>query len=263
MIVPGLCSVTFRSIGIDDVAALAEECRLGAIEWGADVHVPPGDAAAAAQARAASAGLTCSYGSYLFAASVDVADDDIAVVMDTAVMLGCTMVRVWTPFGVTSGGARRTEVSDRLRAAATIAAERSLTLGLEFHGGTLTETVASTKALLADVGAANLTTYWQPPYWLPDRRVPDDDVADVMALGELVTNVHVYEWTSAPDVTRRPLIDGAARWPAVLGALDALTVHGGRPRAALLEFVADDDVDRLRHDATTLRSWITALGARA
>lgn len=260
MIVPGMCSVTFRSLTVDEVAALVHECGLGAIEWGADVHVPPGDTASISRARAASAGVSTSYGSYLFAGGIDVSPGEVASVMDTAVGLGCTMVRVWTPFGVLPGDARRSEIVERLHAAAAVGAERGLTLGLEFHGGTLTETASSTRSLLADVGATNLMTYWQPPYWRSERRIPDDDVADVVALGDMVTNVHVYEWTSAPELRRRPLAEGAARWPAVLDALD---VVGGPQRAALLEFVADDDPDRFRRDAATLRSWIAASGAAA
>ena len=39
---PGLCSITFRDLAVDDVVALAAEAGLAGIEWGADRHVPPG-----------------------------------------------------------------------------------------------------------------------------------------------------------------------------------------------------------------------------
>ena len=41
--VPGLCSVTMRQLGVEEVAKLAAESGLRAIEWGGDIHVPPGD----------------------------------------------------------------------------------------------------------------------------------------------------------------------------------------------------------------------------
>jgi hypothetical protein len=46
MIGAGLCSVTLRSLAVDEVLATAAGARLGAIEWGGDVHVPPGSPAA-------------------------------------------------------------------------------------------------------------------------------------------------------------------------------------------------------------------------
>ena len=39
---PGLCSITFRDLSVDDVVALAADAGLAGIEWGADRHVPPG-----------------------------------------------------------------------------------------------------------------------------------------------------------------------------------------------------------------------------
>ncbi len=114
--VPGLCSVTMRHLGVEEVAKIAAECGLGAIEWGGDVHVPPGDAAAAHRARTASlaAGLDCaSYGSYLLA-DHDREPDTIARVLDTAVELGAPNVRVWTPFGIEPGASETNAVVDAL-----------------------------------------------------------------------------------------------------------------------------------------------------
>ncbi|MEZ5208343.1 MAG: hypothetical protein R2690_15535 [Acidimicrobiales bacterium] len=78
--VPGLCSVTFRALAVPAVVDLAAEAGLEAIEWGGDVHVPPGDvrrAAAAAQATLATGLRVGSYGSYLFAGA-DLDADDVA-----------------------------------------------------------------------------------------------------------------------------------------------------------------------------------------
>ena len=43
----GLCSVTLRACSIEEVVAIAAGAGLECIEWGADVHVPPGDLEAA------------------------------------------------------------------------------------------------------------------------------------------------------------------------------------------------------------------------
>ena len=40
---PGLCSVTFRQLRVDQIIDLAAESGIAGIEWGADVHVPVGE----------------------------------------------------------------------------------------------------------------------------------------------------------------------------------------------------------------------------
>ena len=272
-LIPGLCSVTLRALTIDDVVRLADETDLRAVEWGGDVHVPPGDAAAAHRARvaASAANVTCaSYGSYLLADG-DGTPDTVSRVLDAAVALSAPNVRVWAPFGVEPGSPRTGEVVDALQAVSAAAAARGLTVGVEFHGGTLTATADSATALLDAVGASNLWTYWQPPYWLP-ARAATADAAEVSMLGPRLSHVHVYEWATALD--RRPLAEGEQRWRAVFRALGGTDValpgapagcdvrgHSDRvshnpgnpvPRVAFLEFVADDDPDALRRDAKFL-----------
>jgi sugar phosphate isomerase/epimerase len=252
-VVPGLCSVTLRGLEVEEVAHVAAAAGLAALEWGGDVHVPPGDDAAsrrAARATAAAGVTTASYGSYLLADG-DASADTVARVLDTAVALGAPNVRVWAPFGVEPGSRRTGEVVTALGDVCEQAAARDLTVGLEFHAGTLTATAASTAALLDAVAAANLATYWQPPYWLP-ARPPEDDAAEVTGLAPRLSHLHVYEWVDATD--RRPLADGAARWRAVLGALDAAP----RSRVAFLEFVAADDPRQLEADAATLHELLGA-----
>lgn len=253
MVRAGLCSVTLRALPVDEVVALAAECGLTAIEWGADVHVPPGDPRAAARARAGSdaAGVAVtSYGSYLFAAGIPDAAERAAV-LDAAEALGAPNVRVWSAFGVESGSDAYGALVDGLAAFARDAAARELSVGLEYHGGTATATVDGAVALLDAVAAPNLSTYWQPPYWRGPT-TPAADAAEVTALGARLSHLHVYEWAGAE--TRLPLANGRERWKAVLDAVRAL----GGDRVAYLEFVTDDDPDALRRDARTLRGWLAA-----
>ena len=243
--------MTLRAESVDAVARVAAECGLGGIEWGGDVHVPTGDIAAATRARSASAAAdlaAASYGSYLFAASVP-GHDEMKATMDTAIALGAPNVRVWTGFGVQLGSEEYGPVVDALVMFCSMAAARDLTVGLEFHGGTPTATVGGTLALLDAIGARNLFTYWQPPYWR-EGLGPATDAAEVEELGSRFSHLHVYEWGSPHD--RRPLVDGADRWRAVLAA----EVAWSGDRYAFLEFVADDDVDALRRDAAVLTQWL-------
>ena len=138
---------------------------------------------------------------------------------------------------------------------AAAARDRSLTISLEFHGGTLTATAANTVALLRAVDADNLFTYWQPPYWRANGSTTDTQ--DLALLAHDLSHLHVYEWGSADD--RRSLADGAARWQSVLGAVTASVGAWRADRYAFLEFVRGDTVESVRHDAATLRHWIDEL----
>ena len=252
---PGLCSVTLRAETVDAVARLAAECGLGGIEWGGDVHVPPGDIAAATRARSASAAAdlaVASYGSYLFAASVP-DRDEMDTTLDTALALGAPNVRVWAGFGVEPSSEPYRAVVDGLAVFGALAASRNLTVGLEFHGGTPTATVAGTLALLDAVGAPNLFTYWQSPYWR-DPVASRTDAAEVTDLGQRLSHLHVYEWAGAED--RQQLADGDAHWGAVLSAASAADGAWSGDRYALLEFVPGDDVDEVRRDAAVLLRWL-------
>ncbi|MGB8857768.1 MAG: TIM barrel protein [Ilumatobacteraceae bacterium] len=254
-ILPGLCSVTFRQLPIEAVALAAAEAGLLAIEWGADVHVPPGDAAAAHRATEASArsGITItSYGSYL---QPSAPDGEIATVLDTAAALGARTVRVWTPFGVLPDCDPETWVTQRngLTRIAAAARDRGLQVGLEFHGWTLTHTAASANRLLDEVGAANLHCYWQPVYWV-DELLDDSDaqLAQLHALASRLAHLHVYWWRGRE---RHPLADGQQVWPAALAAAAEVPWSHG-PRVALLEFVPDDDPRLLGREAAQLLAWL-------
>ncbi|MEO6469084.1 MAG: TIM barrel protein [Acidimicrobiia bacterium] len=255
---PGLCSVTLRAETVDAVARLAAECGMRGIEWGGDVHVPPGNLAAAVQARAASVAadlVVASYGSYLFAGSVP-DRDEMETTLDTALTLGAPNVRVWAGFGVEPGSVQYRAVVDGLAAFCSLAEAGGLTVGLEFHGGTPTATVAGTRALLDAVGAPNLFTYWQPPYWR-ESLSPAADVPEVVALRSRLSHLHVYEWAGPDD--RHPLAHGGDRWPGVLGAARAIDADWADDRYAFLEFVRDDAPDALRRDAAVLNRWLTQL----
>jgi sugar phosphate isomerase/epimerase len=247
----GLCSVTFRAFTCDDVVAAAERAQLDAIEWGADVHVPPGDTerASAVARRCADAGITIpSYGSYLLAAGVDLAP--LAALLDTACALGAMTLRVWTPFGTVE----RAAVVDALAATCRAAGDRGLEVGLEFHPGTLTETAAGTMTLLDDVGASNLWTYWQPPTGhVDDTRC----IAELHVVLARLAHLHVFSWDASGD--RRPLAMRSALWPRVF-ELAGGAGEWPHPRVAYLEFVTGDSPGALTTDAATLLAWLRSDG---
>jgi sugar phosphate isomerase/epimerase len=250
----GLCSVTLRDLAPEGVVDVAVRAGTEGIEWGGDVHVPPGETALAADVArwCADAGVAVpSYGSYLAAGKSGA--HRVAPVLATAHALGAGNVRVWCPFGAPPG--RDDDLfraaADALAAWSAEAAAAGCTLSLEFHVDTFTETAASTAALLDAAGRPPaLFSYWQPVAGRPA-------VDELQAVAPDVSHVHVFQWEA--DGERRPLAEGGATWPTLLS-----TPLGDRwtgDRYAFLEFVRDDDPEQLVADAATLRAWLGGGGA--
>jgi len=242
----GLCSVSFRRYPPGKVIELAAHAALTAIEWGADLHVPP-DAppseAESVRALGVERGISvASYGSYFRASDVE----GFLPVLETAQRLQAPRVRVWageqsSDMATTS---QRRRIGAVLQECATAAAERGVQVGLEFHGGTLTDSVESTERLLDEVDNGNLRTYWQPPVGASD----EEAIAGLERLGDRVCAVHAFSWR--PDGTRMPLESRATLWRNVLELLETRTVVTD----VLLEFVVDDAPKSLIADAAVLRA---------
>ena len=242
MVEPGLCSVTFRSLAPAEVLDVAARAGLQTIEWGGDVHVPPGDLRNAADvaARTIDAGMrTVSYGSYVVLGRT--APEDV---LATAGALGAPMVRVWAG----KGGSAKATTEDRalvVEAAqrmADAAADDGIDLATEFHGGTLTDTVASTLQLLTDIDRPNVLTHWQPPVGASD----DEALDGFRAVVPHLAHVHAFSWTATGE--RMPLGARAALWREVMALAG--------DRSVLLEFVEGDRVDAFERDAADLLGWL-------
>jgi len=251
MILPGLHSVTFRHLPVGEIAALASAHGLLAIEWAGDVHAPPGDAAAARVARTAAAdhGLTITgYGSYH--AAGDDPTDDFAPILDTACRLGAPSIRVWAGRRSSndSDAHHRAAVIDGLTSVVAQASDAGVTVALEFHAGTLTDTPRGAEDLCTRTGTLS---HWQPPVGL------DDDVA-LEGLSQVIPHlgaVHAFSWSATGE--RLPLAGRADLWRAALAQVEMLpSTH-----PVLLEFVADDDPANLAQDAVDLLS-LTAGASR-
>lgn len=233
--VPGLVSVTFRQLAVPEIVALVTRAGLRAVEWGGDVHVPDPVAARETAARCADAGVeVAAYGSYYRAG----AGEPFEEVLATATALGAPRIRIWAGrLGSAQEPSRRAVVEDIARVA-TLAAGEGVTVCLEYHANTLTDTLESTVELLRAVPAVR--PYWQPPIGVSRA----DALAAVRELRPVTA--HVFTWSDTG--ARLPLADGEALWRPVLSTMD-----GGY---ALLEFVRDDDPEAFLEDAETLSRWL-------
>ena len=252
MFVPGLVSISFRNLSPAELIRLCVECRLPAIEWGGDVHVPHGDLARGREVAAAmdGEGLNCSsYGSYYRAAAAD--RPDFRAVADTAAELGAPTIRVWAGIRDSEDMEERDfrAVADDLRNCCRIAAERGLTVTTEYHRGTAANHAGPVLKLLAAVDHPALRSGWQPPI----DETPAERLAGLKQLLPYLSTLHVFHWR--PETERQPLADGAEDWRCYFRA--AAAAPGDHP--ALLEFVRHDSPEQLRTDAATLLDWLAGM----
>ena len=255
---PGLCSVTFRSLSPQAVIELAAANGIRSIEWGADIHVPPGDLENAREvaARTGQAGLSVSsYGSYIFAP--DFAPEDVTAVLETTRALGAGHIRIWPgsrkrPSADYSPGERRA-ATEALATIARRAHDHGITIGLEYHPNSLTDTLPSALQLMQDLPMPNLFFYWQPAPGLP----LEDALAEISALGPRICHLHVFAWLA--DTSRLPLHEHVDYWRACVNALPES--EWTKPAYAMLEFVRGDDIGQFGEDAATLSKILAGHGA--
>jgi sugar phosphate isomerase/epimerase len=241
MIRPGLVSVTFRQLLPVEVADLAAACELEAIEWGGDVHAPTEAAAREIRKITEDRGLvSAAFGSYWRA------EGEFGATLETAIALNAPTIRVWAGSTGSAETAHRRKVIDALYQACAMAASAGVTISLEFHAGTLTDTLDSTLSLVGEVGHPALRLYWQP---VPQRS-HSVRLHELQAMLPLLSNLHVFQWTKPREETlRHALAEGEAEWREYLA-------EAAGDRFALLEFVPNDDPAILSSEAATLRRWL-------
>ncbi|WP_019537470.1 sugar phosphate isomerase/epimerase family protein [Paenibacillus ginsengihumi] len=250
MIHTGLVSVTFRQLAAEEIIALVKKAGLSGIEWGGDIHVPHGDLerAGAVKEMTLKAGLkVAAYGSYYRLA--DRGPDTVPFdrVLETAICLGAPTIRVWAG---NRGSAEaddnwREQVANDARTIAELAAKEGISISLEYHARTLTDTTESAYRLLRDIDHPNVRTLWQPPV----GQSVSDNITSLQKVSPWLTNLHVYYWL---ERDRRPLSEGEGDWLRYLQEAAALPGD----RYALLEFVKDDATSQFMEDAKHLTAMV-------
>ena len=252
---PGLVSVTFRRLSPEEIVELSVSSGLQTIEWGGDVHVPPGDIAGASRIGEMTrrAGLSiAAYGSY-YRLGTAAAGATFEEVLASAEALGAPSIRVWAGNRGSADAdesGRKAVAEDALRCA-DLAGAKGISICYEFHGGTLTDTTESAVALLAGTGHPFIRSLWQPPH----GKTLEECLASLRAMSPRLHHVHVFHWGPDP-ADRLALADGRERWEAYVSELKS----SSKDVDFLLEFVRGDDPSALREDARTLRDILALSG---
>ncbi|MBQ6472456.1 MAG: sugar phosphate isomerase/epimerase [Victivallales bacterium] len=237
----GLLSVTFRSLPFERIIELTVQAGLDGIEWGGDVHLPPGELELAARIgqMTLDAGLVnFSYGSYWRA------NDDPQMVADTAAALGAQWIRVWAgilPSAECPPDIRKCTV-EHLRKLCRCAGD--MQVAAEWHCGTLTDEPGSAVRLLDEVGEDNFFCYFQRE---ERRDALRDNLRDLALLpSDRIRAIHVHYCVNR---VRKPLANGFEEWTELLSNIPAQV-------PALLEFVRKDSVEQYLEDAQVLKRLV-------
>lgn len=254
-LIPGLVSVTFRELQPAEILDLCVRAKLEMIEWGGDVHVPHGDLGQARKVARLTedAGLQLSTYSSFYRAGVSEHDGlAFETVVQTAKALGASSVRVWSGNKAShrADAAYRSWVVDELKRISCIAADVSMSVVLECHSNTLTDTYVSTRALLDEVDQPNCKVTWQI---FPGQ----DFEVSLEGLHMLKPELHSLHVThfGRNGSERKPITEAQENWMNYL----ELASDCDYPVPALLEFVKDDDPQQFLKDASQLCEWAELL----
>ena len=248
MIRSGMTSVTLRHLSWQRVLHCAAEAGLSGIEWGGDIHVPPGDIELAQRVKnaTAAAGLSVlSYGSYYRVGCSLKGTDGFTPLLASAVALEAPVIRVWAgdKGSQEADAAWLQRVAEDTERIVELAAKEEIQVAYEFHGGTLTDSGESAVRLLRQVKGP-IRTYWQPSVGL----TVSQRLAELEAVLPWLICLHVFHWR---DRERLPLAEGEEEWAQYLALLPADDEF-----SAVLEFVKGDKPEQLRVDAATLHDLL-------
>ena len=243
----GLVSISFRKFSPEKIVQMCAQAGLDGIEWGGDIHVPHGDLQTAAAVRkiTADAGLhVAAYGSDYRAGVSEQAGLAFETVLASAVELKTPTIRVWAGGhgSAEADEAGRMSVISDLRRIAAMARQANISISLEFHGGTLTDTNASTIKLMDELNGTNVFFYWQPPVNQPFEYCREG----LSAVLPRMTNIHAFHWV---NLERRPLAEGITNWKKYL----EIAAADGRDHYVMLEFIQEDSEAQFHADAAILK----------
>ena len=238
----GLVSVSFRGLTPEQVASAAKDAGLPFVEWGSDVHAPWEMAEKlkeVCRAQKAYGLRCCSYGTYFRLAVTPM--EELPGYIRAAKILGTDILRLWcgTKKREDCTEEDRAYLLDQCRQAAAIAEREGVTLCLECHRNSYTETKEGALDVMQAVDSPAFRMYWQPNQW----RTIEENVEYARLLKDYITHIHVFQWK---EKLRFPLREGLSEWKTYLKELPG-------EHMLLLEFMPDDDVASLPEEARALR----------
>lgn len=251
----GLASVSFRHLKPIEIVELVKKAGLKGIEWGGDIHVPPGELKNARDIlkMTREEGLeVSSYGSYYRIGCGRENKAGFDSVLETALGLNAPVIRVWAGNKASreADEAYWERVMEDAGKISELAQKAGIQVALEYHEDTLTDTWESAGRLLKAVGGNNLRSYWQT-HMEEDRQTRLKGLKEMMPW---LVNVHIFSWVNNQ---RTALAETAVEWQVYLKEIQKMEMV----RYCLLEFVRNNSPEQFLKDAETLKQLLkTAAG---
>ena len=222
-ILKGLVSVTFREMSPFQIIDLAVKSGIDGIEWGADVHIKPGELEMATKVLDYS-NLNkikiLSYASYYKAGTED--RKKFKGVLETAIKLQAPRIRVWAG-NKNSNLFNQIEYIDLvedLKRISILAQKYGIEIGIEFHNNSYTNTTLSTQYLFKSLTGTSIYSYWQPPLGSSVKQ----NLQTIRSLGKSIRMSHCFHWSFSENTRiMHPLYEGKTPWIEYLKALIQFT----------------------------------------
>ena len=280
---PGICTIAAKDRSVDEAIELAAQAGAETIElWGRAPHLPPlGDLVAYGRLgkKIRDAGLRLeALGSYYrpdsttaphpVATDPGSEEESPAYVLEAAVRLQASIVRIWAGTKNFSEykAAERVVIMRQIIRFAELASEEGLTVVLERHNNTLTNSWDTTHEAVSRIREQVehpelFGLCYQVPYPVPVNEFASRFAADVESLLPLTLHSHLQNYAAmdpAPDDNRFPrtLLDSGL---VDYGAFSKACATSGFSGSAMVEFVAVDrgnlsELDALKRDVEYIRT---------
>ena len=243
---PGLCSVSFRGNSPEEILRAMTDAGLRCIEWGSDVHAPYTDTDKLTHIASLQSeyGIVCSsYGTYFRIGETDT--EELYGYIRAAEILGTKLLWCGAKGSAAFDEAEKKQFFDTCRRVAQIAEECGVTVAMECHQWTYTDTAESIIELMSEVDSPNFRMYWQPNQY----RTVEENIHHIEMTKKHVTTVHAFNWDGSEKFT---LSESAEVWREYLSRLDG-------EHHVLLEFMPDDRLESLGAEADALRGIIESV----
>ena len=235
----GLCSISFRKHTPEEILRAMKEVGLSVIEWGSDVHCPPEKAEEIAALQTRYGIECCSYGTYFRLGVTPICELEKHI--KAAKILGTDVLRLWCGDKDSQDytESEKKALFSACKAAAEIAEEEGVTLCMECHNWTYTNTKESAYELMQAVNSPAFCMYWQPNQF----RSEEENIEYAKLIAKYTVNIHVFNWKGEE---KYPLCEAKDIWREYLSCFGG----GGN---LLLEFMPDDKIETLKQEAATLK----------
>lgn len=241
----GLVSVSFRANSPEQILEAMRDAKLSCVEWGSDVHAPYNDRQKLeelVQLQKEYGISCCSYGTYFRLGVTPL--EELESYISAAKILGTEILRLWCGDKNSEDYTEKEKevLFDECKAAAQFAHDQGVTLCMECHNCTFTNTKESALELMLAVNSENFRMYWQPN----QCREEEENIAYAKLISSYTERIHVFNWK---ERERYPLKDAENVWKRYLECIpDCKTL--------LLEFMPDDRIESLKTEAQSLFSIV-------